>query len=50
LTIGRRHFVVGGNPAATIADMRNVETVFKRGVGFDPVKLVDSVRGRAGSW
>ena len=42
--------VVGGNPAATIADVRNVETVFKRGVGFDPVKLVDSVRGRAGIW
>lgn len=42
--------VVNGNPAVTIADMRNVETVFKRGVGFDPAKLIDSVRGRVGLW
>ena len=29
--------------------IRRVETVFTRDVGFDPVKLVDSVRGRAGN-
>ena len=41
---------VNGNAAATIGDVRNIELVFKRGVGFDPVTLVDSVRGRAGIW
>jgi imidazolonepropionase-like amidohydrolase len=42
--------VVNGNPAAAIADIRNVETVFKQGIGFDPVKLIESVKGRAGLW
>ena len=42
--------VVNGNPAVNIADIRNVETVFKQGIGFDPVKLVESVRGRVGLW
>ncbi len=42
--------VVNGNPAAAIADIRNVETVFKRGVGYDPAKLVDSVKGQVGIW
>jgi imidazolonepropionase-like amidohydrolase len=42
--------VVNGNPAANVADIRNVETVFKGGVGFDPQKLIDSVRGRVGLW
>jgi imidazolonepropionase-like amidohydrolase len=42
--------VINGNPAATIADIRKVETVFKQGVGYDPVKLIDSVKGKAGIW
>lgn len=42
--------IVNGNPAANIADIRNVETVFKRGVGFDPAKLIESVKGRVGLW
>lgn len=42
--------IVAGNPAANIADIRNVETVFKQGVGFDPQKLIESVRGRVGLW
>jgi imidazolonepropionase-like amidohydrolase len=42
--------IVDGNPAATIADIRRVETVFKQGVGFDPAKLIDSVRGSVGVW
>jgi enamidase len=42
--------VLNGNPAASIADIRNVETVFKQGVGFDPQKLVESVKGRVGLW
>ena len=42
--------VVNGDPSVNIADVRNVETVFKQGVGFDPAKLIESVRGRAGLW
>jgi enamidase len=42
--------VVTGNPAATIADIRKVEIVFKQGVGFDPAKLIASVAGRVGLW
>ena len=42
--------VIDGNPAATIADLRKVATVFKQGIGFDPVKLIDSVKGRVGLW
>ena len=42
--------LVTGNPAATIADIRRVDTVFRQGVGFDPAKLIDSVRGKVGLW
>jgi enamidase len=42
--------VLNGDPSTTIADIRKVETVFKQGVGFDPAKLVESVRGRVGLW
>jgi len=42
--------VVAGNPATTIADIRRVDTVFKGGVGYDPQKLIDSVRGQVGIW
>jgi len=42
--------VVDGDPSKTIADVRKVETVFKRGVGFDPAKLIASVSGRVGLW
>jgi enamidase len=40
--------IVNGDPSTRIADIRNVEIVFKRGVGFDPQKLIESVRGRVG--
>jgi enamidase len=40
--------VVRGNPAADIADIRNVEIVFKGGVGFDSKALFDSVKGTVG--
>jgi imidazolonepropionase-like amidohydrolase len=40
--------VVGGNPAANIADIRKVEMVFKQGVGYDPAKLIASVKGKVG--
>ena len=42
--------VIGGNPAASIADIRKVETVFKQGIGYDPAKLIASVTGRVGLW
>ena len=42
--------VIAGDPSKSIADIRNVETVFKNGVGFDPAKLVESVKGRVGLW
>lgn len=41
--------LVRGNPAESIADIENVETVFKDGIGFDSRKLISSVRGQVGS-
>ena len=38
--------VVKGDPAARIADIENVEIVFKDGVGYDTAKLLELVRGR----
>ena len=40
--------VVAGDPASRIGDVRNVQLVFKQGVGYDPAKLIDSVRGKVG--
>jgi imidazolonepropionase-like amidohydrolase len=40
--------VVDGNPAAHIADVEKVDTVYKDGVGYDPQKLIESVRGLVG--
>jgi imidazolonepropionase-like amidohydrolase len=40
--------VVDGNPAAKIEDVEKVETVFKNGLGYDPRKLIESVRGLVG--
>jgi imidazolonepropionase-like amidohydrolase len=42
--------VVLGDPSRTIGDVRRVETVFKNGVGYDPARLVESVRGQVGIW
>ena len=42
--------VIDGDPSKNIADVRKVETVFKRGIGFDPAKLIASVSGRVGLW
>jgi imidazolonepropionase-like amidohydrolase len=42
--------VVNGDPSRNISDIRKVETVFKQGVGYDPAKLVDSVKGQVGIW
>lgn len=40
--------VIRGDPSRDIHDLRNVELVFKHGIGYDPEKLIDSVRGRVG--
>jgi len=40
--------VVNGNPANRISDVENVDTVYKDGVGYDPQKLIESVRGLTG--
>ena len=40
--------VVNGDPSAAIGDIRKVEIVFKQGIGFDPAKLIASVRGNVG--
>jgi len=42
--------VINGNPAATMSDVRKVETVFKQGIGFDPAKIIASVSGKVGLW
>jgi enamidase len=42
--------VVTGDPSTKISDIRNVEIVFKQGIGFDPVKLIESVKGKVGLW
>jgi imidazolonepropionase-like amidohydrolase len=41
--------IIKGNPASKIEDVENVEIVFKDGVGYDSLKLIDSVRGVVGS-
>jgi imidazolonepropionase-like amidohydrolase len=40
--------VIEGNPAARIADIRRVKLVFRDGAGYDPSKLLDSIKGSAG--
>lgn len=40
--------VIDGNPTQHIDDVENVQIVFKDGVGFDPVKLTQSVQGLVG--
>jgi len=40
--------LVNGDPSAKIADIENVELVFKDGVGWDSKKLIDSVKGQVG--
>ena len=40
--------VVSGDPSTRIGDVRNVQVVFKQGIGYDPAKLIDSVKGKVG--
>jgi imidazolonepropionase-like amidohydrolase len=52
LAVGKQAdlMIVNGDPSANIADVRNVDLVFKQGVGFDPAKLIESVKGKVGLW
>lgn len=40
--------VILGDPSQKIADIENVELVFKEGIGYDSRKLIDSVEGAVG--
>ncbi len=40
--------VVDGNPATRISDVKKIKYVVKNGVGYDPAKLIESVRGSVG--
>jgi imidazolonepropionase-like amidohydrolase len=40
--------VINGDPSQKIADLENVELVFKDGVAYDSRKLIDSVQGAVG--
>jgi imidazolonepropionase-like amidohydrolase len=40
--------VLDGDPSAQMSDLRKVSLVFKQGVGYDPAKLIASVKGRVG--
>jgi hypothetical protein len=42
--------VIKGDPANRIADIENVEIVFKDGAGYDTNKLLDSVKGHYGEY
>jgi enamidase len=50
ITVGKQAdlMVVRGDPSARIAEVRNVEIVFRQGIGYDPAKLIASVAGRVG--
>jgi len=41
--------VIKGDPSTKIEDIEKVEIVFKDGIGYDSAKLIESVRGTAGS-
>lgn len=40
--------LVKGDPSTRIADIENVRTVFKDGVGYDSARLLESIRGQVG--
>jgi len=42
--------LVKGDPSTTIADIENVDTVFKDGIGYDPAALLASARGHYGQY
>ena len=40
--------VLRGDPVATPGDIRNVATVFRKGIGYDPAKLTAAIKGQIG--
>jgi imidazolonepropionase-like amidohydrolase len=50
IAVGQRAdlVVINGDPIARPAEIRNVVTVFKDGVGYDSARLIESVRGAVG--
>ena len=40
--------VIRGNPVGSPADIYEVVTVFKDGIGFDSMKLRDAAKGKVG--
>lgn len=42
--------IIKGDPSAHISDIENAEIVFKDGIGYDPQKLLESVKGRYGEY
>ena len=42
--------IVKGDPSQSIADIEQVQLVFKDGVGYDPEKLIASVKGHFGQY
>jgi len=40
--------IIAGDPVRTPSDIRNTETVFRQGIGFDSAKLRESVKGLIG--
>jgi imidazolonepropionase-like amidohydrolase len=41
--------LIKGDPSHNIENIEKVDTVFKDGIGYDPAKLIESVRGVVGS-
>ena len=50
IEVGKRAhlIVINGDPSARIKDIYNIETVFKKGVGYSPFALKESVKGTVG--
>lgn len=40
--------VINGDPSTNVSDIRKVELVFRQGIGYDPAKLIASVKGQVG--
>ena len=50
IAVGKRadRMIVKGDPSPKIADIENVELVFRDGLGFDSARLLQSVQGKYG--
>jgi imidazolonepropionase-like amidohydrolase len=52
VTVGKNAdlVVIRGDASKQVSDVENVEMVFKDGIGYDPQKLLNSVRGKYGQY